>query len=70
MRLILLFALLFSSFAAVAMSRDEAAARAQQQTGGRVLAVEEVQQGGQTVYRVKVLTPSGDVRIVVIPAGR
>lgn len=70
MRLILVFALLCSSAITLAMSRDEAAARAQQQTGGRVLAVEETQRDGRKVFRVKVLTPSGDVRVVEIVAGR
>lgn len=54
---------------ALAMSRDEAAARVRQSTGGRVLAVEQSEQNGRPVYKVKVLTPSGEVRIVVVDAG-
>lgn len=68
-RLLLVFALLCSAPLALAMDRDEAAARVQQQTGGRVLSVERSEQGGRPVFKVKVLTPSGDVRIVVVDAG-
>jgi len=49
------------------VSRDEAAAQAQQQTGGRVLSVELSDAGA--VWRVKVVTPSGEVRVVKIDAG-
>lgn len=69
-RLLLVFALLCSAPLALAMDRDEAATRVQQQTGGRVLSVERSEQGGRVVFKVKVLTPSGDVRIVVVDAGR
>jgi len=47
-------------------SAAQAAEQARRQTGGRVLAVEE--RGGG--YQVKVLTPSGEVRSVFVPAGR
>lgn len=50
------------------VSRDAAAAMAQQATGGRVLAVEQVQREGQTVWRVKLLTPQGEVIVVLIDA--
>ena len=50
------------------ISRDEAAHRVQQQTGGRVLAVERSDGGGHAQYRVKVLLGNGDVRMVVIDA--
>lgn len=69
LRLPLLLLVLLFAAPVMAMDRDEAAARVQQQTGGRVLAVERAEQGGRPVYRVKVLTPSGDVRIVVVDAG-
>lgn len=52
-----------------AVSRDEAAAIAQRETGGRVLAVERVESGGRVMWRVKVLTPRGDVRVVLVDAG-
>jgi uncharacterized membrane protein YkoI len=49
-----------------AIGRDEAAAVAQRETGGRVLAVERAESGGRAVWRVKVLTPRGDVRVVLV----
>jgi uncharacterized membrane protein YkoI len=51
-----------------AVSRDDAAAIAQQQTGGRVLAVERMDAGGRPAWRVKVVTPRGEVRVIVIDA--
>lgn len=50
------------------VSRDDAAAVAQRASGGRVLAVERAQAGGRPVWRVKVLTPRGDVRVVLVDA--
>ena len=66
----LLFAMALALAAplASAIDRDEAAARAQQRTGGRVLAVERVEQDGRPVFKVRVLTPSGEVRVVLIDA--
>jgi uncharacterized membrane protein YkoI len=49
-----------------AVSRDDAAAVVQQQTGGRVLSVERTDAGGRPVWRVKVVTPRGDVRVVLV----
>lgn len=49
-----------------AVSRDDAAAMAQRQTGGRVLSVEQAEAGGRPVWRVKVVTPRGDVRVVLV----
>ncbi|MBI5277470.1 MAG: PepSY domain-containing protein [Burkholderiales bacterium] len=54
------------SFATV--SRDEAAGVAQRQTGGRVLSVDRAEAGGRAVWRVKVVTPRGDVRIILVDA--
>ncbi|MGB5735017.1 MAG: hypothetical protein WBM40_11315 [Thiohalocapsa sp.] len=45
------------------ISADQAGAIARRQTGGRVLAVKP-KDGG---YRVKVLTPGGEVRQVFVP---
>jgi uncharacterized membrane protein YkoI len=67
-RLALLTALLLA-LAAPAwadVSRDEAAASAQRASGGRVLAVERAQAGNKPVWRVKVLTPRGDVRVILV----
>ncbi len=51
------------------VSREQAAAQAQQQTGGRVLSVDLADAGGRAVWRVKVVTPRGDVRVVMVEAG-
>ncbi len=51
------------------LSRDDAAAVAQRQTGGRVLSVDMADAGGRAVWRVKVVTPRGDVREVMVDAG-
>ncbi|MBA2964236.1 MULTISPECIES: PepSY domain-containing protein [Ramlibacter] len=51
------------------VSRDQAAAQVQQQTGGRVLSVDLADAGGRQVWRVKVVTPRGDVRVVLVDAG-
>ena len=50
------------------VSRDDAAAVAQRASGGRVLAVERAQAGNKPVWRVKVLTPRGDVRVILVDA--
>ena len=49
-----------------AASRDDAAATAQRETGGRVLAVERSESGGRALWRVKVVTPRGDVRVILV----
>ncbi len=48
------------------LSADQAAERVRKQTGGRVLRVDQTGDG----YRVKVLTPAGEVREITVPAGR
>ncbi len=50
------------------VSRDDAAAMAQRATGGRVLAVDQIDRGGRLVWRVKVLTSRGEVIVVLIDA--
>ncbi len=50
------------------VSRDDAAAMAQQATGGRVLSVDQSQREGRLVWRVKLLTPRGEVIVVLIDA--
>jgi uncharacterized membrane protein YkoI len=54
--------------ASAAVNRDEAAAIAQRQTGGRVLAVDRSDAGGRAVWRIKVVTKSGDVRVILLDA--
>lgn len=46
------------------ISADQAASRVRKQTGGRVLGVETDDQR----HRVKVLTPKGEVRRVLVPS--
>ena len=48
------------------VSRDDAASMAQKTTGGRVLAVDQAQREGRPVWRVKLLTPQGEVMVVLI----
>ena len=48
------------------LSRDDAAAVAQRMSGGRVLAVDRADAGGRPVWRVKVVTARGEVRVVLI----
>ena len=48
------------------VSRDDAAAIALRVSQGRVLAVERAEAGNRPVWRVKVVTPAGDVRIVLV----
>jgi len=48
------------------VGRDQAAAVAQRVASGRVLAVERADAGGKPVWRVKILTDKGEVRIVVV----
>ncbi|MBK5206056.1 MAG: PepSY domain-containing protein [Polaromonas sp.] len=62
----LLMALALPAWADV--SRDDAATVAQQASGGRVLAVEKSEREGRPVWRVKVLTPQGEVKVILIDA--
>ena len=50
------------------VSRDDAASIAQQASGGRVLAVDKSERNGRLVWRVKVLTAQGEVRVLLIDA--
>ena len=50
------------------VSRDAAAATARQATGGRVSSVDRSEQNGRTVWRVKVLTPQGEVKLLLLDA--
>lgn len=53
---------------ALAIDSSEAAAKVQQATGGRVLGVERIEKGGQVMFKVKVMTASGEVRFVLVDA--
>ncbi|MDP2369556.1 PepSY domain-containing protein [Rhodoferax sp.] len=47
-------------------SRDDAAAIAQRSSGARVLSVERAERAGYAVWRVKVVTPQGEVRVILV----
>jgi hypothetical protein len=50
------------------LSRDDAAAVAQRMSGGRVLSVDRADAGGRPMWRVKVVTPRGEVRVIMVDA--
>ena len=51
------------------INRDDAAAVPARAGGGRVLSVEKAQSGGgRAVWRVKVLTARGEVRVILVDA--
>jgi uncharacterized membrane protein YkoI len=50
------------------VSRDQAAAAAQRVAAGRVLSVEKTEADHRPVWRVKVLTGQGEVRVILIDA--
>jgi len=68
LRSLLVAVLLAATPLAHAIDRDQAAARVQKQTGGRVLSVDSAERDGKKVFRVKVLTRGGEVRIVIVDA--
>jgi uncharacterized membrane protein YkoI len=45
-------------------SLQEAVEQVQRETGGRVLSADTVRAGPRELYRIKVLTPDGRVRVV------
>ncbi|MDD5028801.1 MAG: PepSY domain-containing protein [Rhodoferax sp.] len=50
------------------VSRNQAVEIAVKANGGRVLSVERAQRDGQAFWRVKLLTPQGEVKVVWIYA--
>jgi uncharacterized membrane protein YkoI len=62
----LLIALAMPAWADI--GRDEAAAAAQRVATGRVLSVERTEADHRPVWRVKVLTGQGEVRVILIDA--
>ena len=57
-----------SNLAWADLSRDEAAAAAQRLSSGRVLSVEKSESASGPVWRVKVVTAQGEVRVILIDA--
>lgn len=67
----LLIVLLLAGTAAAswaAVSREQAATIAQRSAQGRVLAVERAETQGRPVWRVKLVTASGEVRVILVDA--
>ena len=58
--------LMASNLAWANLSRDDAAAVAQRASGGRVLSVDKSESSGQPVWRVKVVTAAGEVRVIQV----
>jgi len=54
------------SLAAPAVTLDQAVVKIQQETGGRVLSAKQRGIGRRQEYRIKVLTPDGHVREMVV----
>lgn len=50
------------------VSVQEAVAQAQRQVDGKVLSVQTLNVGKRKVYRVKILTRDGQVRVIQVPA--
>ena len=50
------------------IGRDAAAGIAQRMTNGRVLSVDRSDSGRQPVWRVKIVTAQGEVRVILIDA--
>ena len=67
--ILLLAAFTLSSHDALAaLTMRDAIARVQHDTGGKVLSAETRTQGRKMIYRIKVLTRDGQVKIVEVPA--
>lgn len=49
-----------------AVTLDQAVLKVQQDTGGKVLSAEQRGVGRRQEYRIKVLTPQGHVKVVVV----
>jgi hypothetical protein len=50
------------------LTLDQAVEQVQHDTGGKVLSADRREFGRRTEYRIKVLTPGGHVRTVVVPS--
>jgi len=53
---------------AAAASLQEAISKVERETHGKVLSAETKHNGRSTVYRIKVLTRDGQVRVIEVPA--
>ncbi|HEY0178361.1 MAG TPA: hypothetical protein VGC30_01875 [Dokdonella sp.] len=62
------FAVAAAPLCAREISAQEAAAQAQREADGKVLSVQVLNVGKRKVYRIKVLTRDGQVRVVQVAA--
>ena len=53
---------------AAKLTLQEAVSQVERETHGKVLSAETKHNGRQTVYRIKVLTRDGQVRVIEVPA--
>jgi uncharacterized membrane protein YkoI len=53
---------------AAAMTLQDAIAKVERDTHGKVLSAETKRTGNRSVYRIKVLTPDGHVQVIEVPA--
>jgi uncharacterized membrane protein YkoI len=53
---------------AATMSMQEAIAKVERETHGKVLSAETKRTGNRAVYRIKVLTRDGRVQVIEVPA--
>jgi uncharacterized membrane protein YkoI len=70
MAIVLCCACLFSAPAlyAATISLQEAIAKVERETHGKVLSAETKRTGNRAVYRIKVLTRDGRVQVIEVPA--
>lgn len=47
---------------------QQAIEKVQRDTGGKVLSAEPIQVGNKTIYRIKVLTRDGQIRVIQVTA--
>ncbi len=66
--LIVALTLVLTTSAWADVSRDDAVTVAQKASGGRVLSVEKTEHQDRPVWRVKVLTTQGEVKLILIDA--
>jgi hypothetical protein len=70
----LVLALTVTMFSSIAAAREitvqEAMAMIQRDTHAKVLSVQTLQSGKRKIYRFKVLTPGGQVRVIEIKANQ
>ena len=58
----------YATPAAAAASLQDAISKVERETRGKVLSAETKHNGRSTVYRIKVITREGQVRVIEVPA--